>query len=158
MHFMKMLLLYFGGSFLLHLLWENAQAPLFEGYESFSQHFSICFQAAATGDMFFMLVIYLILAVVHRDQKWITRREAFSHPATWVLSSFVGMLFAIIIELRAILEHRWSYTEAMPILPFFPVGLTPVAQMIIVPLMMLLLCRWLLRKAPPSRTVRSCCR
>lgn len=155
---MKMLLFYFGGSFLLHLLWENAQAPLFANYVSFAQHFPICLRATITGDLFMVFLLYLVLALVHRDLQWLERKDVFRHPATWVLPPFIGALFAIIIELRALLEHRWSYTDAMPILPFFPVGIVPVLQMIVVPLVTLLLCRWLLKRqeiSSPSQSSQS---
>lgn len=148
-------LLSIGGSFLFHLLWENAQAPLYGGYESFSQHFPLCLRATATGDLFMMLLLYLVLALVHREGFWIEKKEVFSHPATWILPPFLGMLLATIIELRALVDHRWSYTDAMPILPFFPVGLTPVLQMAVVPLITLALLRWMHARShaasqPPS--------
>src|SRR3989344_3331066 len=98
-------LLYIVGSFLLHLAWENLQAPLFSGYESFVQHFPICLGATLTGDMFVMILLYLVLSLAHRDIRFLEKRETYSHPATWVLTPFVGVLFAIIIELRALLDH-----------------------------------------------------
>ena len=46
---------FFGYSFLLHLLWENAQAPLYEGFtDEPGQLWD--FDAIATGDMAFPLV------------------------------------------------------------------------------------------------------
>ena len=47
----------------------------------------------------------------------------------------IGFFFALGIEWRAILFDRWSYTEAMPIIPYFQVGLAPIIQMsILLPL------------------------
>lgn len=151
----KVLFLYFGSSFLLNLAWENAQAPLFGGYESFFQHFPICLRATLTGDLLMMLLLYSVLALVHRDLLWLEKREAFRHPATWVLPPVIGALFAVIIELRALLEHRWAYTEAMPLLPFFRIGLTPALQMVVVPILTLGLLWWILGRNyaashPPS--------
>ena len=71
---MKPPALFFGSSFILHLLWENLQAPLYVGYTSFSQHFWICLKATATGDLLFMLIIYAVLALVHRDLFWVANR------------------------------------------------------------------------------------
>ena len=139
---MTFFLLYLLSGFFLHLIWENAQAPLFAGFESFVQHFPICLKATLTGDLSMMLLLYFVLALVHRDLQFLEKKETFRHPVTWILPSFVGALFAVIIELRALLEHRWSYTDAMPILPFFPVGLTPVLQMIVIPLVLLWILRW----------------
>jgi hypothetical protein len=47
---------FFGYGFLLHLAWENAQAPLYEGFmENAPQHLWACIYATATGDMAFSL-------------------------------------------------------------------------------------------------------
>lgn len=134
------LVVFFGAGFLLHLLWENAQAPLFQGYESFSQHFPICLKATATGDMLFMLVIYLILTLVHRDWWCLSNPKTYRHPATWLLPMIIGLLLAISFELWAVhVDHRWQYTGGMPLVPFMKIGITPVLQMAVLPLLVLLL-------------------
>lgn len=131
---MKPILVFFGGSFLLHLLWENAQAPLFQGYDSFVQHFLICLKATATGDMLFMLVIYCALALVHQDIWWPSNPKTLRHPATWVIPPVIGVLLAASFELWAIHAARhWTYAEAMPIIPILQIGILPLLQMMIVP-------------------------
>ena len=126
--------IFFIGSFLLHLLWENAQAPFFAGYQSFSQHFPICLWGTTTGDMLAMLLIYGILIIIHRDVLWIGNRATYQHPATWVLPPFFGLLFATSFELWAIhVSHRWTYAPTMPIIPLLQIGFTPLLQMIVVP-------------------------
>jgi hypothetical protein len=131
-------LAFFGGSFLLHLLWENLQAPLYEGFTSFQQHFWICFNAI-WGDLLFMLLIYVALAIVHRDPLWIADKSTYAHPATWVISSLFGTLLAVSFELWAVyVDHRWQYTTEMPLIPVIRIGITPVLQMVIIPVLTLL--------------------
>jgi hypothetical protein len=131
--------LFFGGSFLLHLLWENLQAPLYEGFTSFRQHFWICFKAT-WGDLLFMLTIYAALALVHRDPFWIADRAAYAHTATWVIALLIGIILAVSFELWAVhVAARWQYAEAMPLLPVVQVGLTPILQMLLIPVASLLL-------------------
>ncbi|MDO8648882.1 MAG: hypothetical protein Q7R81_03800 [Candidatus Peregrinibacteria bacterium] len=131
--------LFFGGSFTLHLLWENLQAPLYEGFDSFPQHFWICFKAT-WGDLLFMLTIYAALAIVHRDPFWIADRSTYAHPATWIITLLIGVLLAVSFELWAVhIDHRWQYTEAMPLIPILQIGLTPVLQMAVIPLLTLFL-------------------
>ena len=142
---MRAFLSYLGASFLLHLVWENVQAPLFEGYVSFVQHFPICLVATATGDMTVMFVLYLLLALAHCNLRWAADTRSYAHPLTWILPPVVGALFAIIIELRAVyVFHYWSYSAAMPIVSGLGVGLTPILQMVVVPLVTLLVCQWCL--------------
>lgn len=129
-----------GISFALHLLWENIQAPFFQDYISFTQHFPICLKGTITGDMLFMLIIYAALGVVHRDPLWISNRSSYSHPATWILPIVIGILLAVNMELWALfVDQRWQYTDRMPIIPILRIGLTPVLQMIVVPFLSLLL-------------------
>jgi len=131
----KHILVFFLVSFLLHLLWENLQAPLFEGFDSFGQHFPICFYATITGDMLFTVIIYLVIALVHQDQYWVSKLKLYRHQATWILPVVVGVLIAISFELWAIyVAERWTY-GSMPIIPILQIGLTPVLQMIFVPLL-----------------------
>lgn len=137
--------IFFGSSFFFHLLWENVQAPLFAGYESFEQHFWICFRAT-WGDLLFMLTIYVALAVVHQDWLWIRHRTVYRHPATWMITLFFGLLLAANFELWAVyVNQRWQYAERMPMIPILHIGLTPVLQMMIIPLLSLLTTRSLSR-------------
>ena len=132
-------IVFFSGSFLLHLLWENLQMPLYAGFETapLQEHFWICFKATG-GDLLFMLTIYTALAVVHRDPYWIANRAAYAHPATWIVALLIGALLAVSFELWAVyVDHRWQYTEAMPLVPIVEVGLLPVLQMLVIPLVTL---------------------
>lgn len=134
-------IMFFGSSFALHLLWENLQAPLYEGFVSFQQHFWICFKATG-GDLLFMLIIYAALAVIHRDAFWFVNRAAYDHAATWMIAVLLGVLLAVSFELWAVyVAHRWQYAEAMPLLPILRIGLTPVLQMVFVPLIAFLFTR-----------------
>jgi len=131
--------IFFGGNFLLHLLWENAQAPLYAGFESFRQHFWMCLEATK-GDFFFMLTIYVALAVIHRNIFWVADRSAYAHPATWIITPLIGFLLALSSELRAVyVTEQWQYAKMMPLLPILRVGLTPVLQMLLIPLAVLFL-------------------
>jgi L-cystine uptake protein TcyP (sodium:dicarboxylate symporter family) len=101
----------------------------------------MCVFATATGDMIFMLVIYLTLAAVHSDLAWPEARPAYTHAATWLIPLVIGSLLAVSYELWAVyVEQRWSYADAMPRVPVVEVGILPLLQMIIIPFVMLLIC------------------
>mgnify|MGYP001562213277 FL=1 len=141
-HWLIPFIVYIGGSTALHLLWENLQAPLYEGFVSFQQHFWICFKATS-GDLLFMLIIYAALAIAHRNPFWVAERSAYAHPATWIITLLLGALLAVSFELWAVyVDHRWQYADAMPLLPILRIGLTPVLQMVFVPLIALLFTRF----------------
>ena len=133
---------YFGIGFLLHLAWENLQAPLYINFLSYAQHFEACLRATATGDMFAMLLIYLSLAIIHQRLFWLTDKSVYRHPATWIIPIFIGVMIAVIFELRAVYATQsWQYTDTMPLVPFLQIGITPVLQMIIIPPLTILLTR-----------------
>ncbi|OGG59139.1 hypothetical protein A3C89_01895 [Candidatus Kaiserbacteria bacterium RIFCSPHIGHO2_02_FULL_50_50] len=125
-------------SFVVHGAWENAHAPLFAGYVSILQHAPACF-LATLGDVMFTLFVYLGIALLKRDYLWISRLSA----ADAVVLMVLGLAFALGIEWRALLQGRWAYTEAMPIIPYVHIGLTPVLQMVILlPLSFVTVARW----------------
>ncbi|MBI5798737.1 MAG: hypothetical protein HZB10_02295 [Candidatus Yonathbacteria bacterium] len=113
-------------SFLLHIVWENLQAPLFAGYVSFGQHFWFCLYGTA-GDVVIALVVFLLIALLKGDMDWIRSITARDLLAL----AIIGFFIAVWIEHRALLFSTWNYAAAMPIIPYLKVGLTPVLQMVI---------------------------
>lgn len=111
-------------AFLLHVIWENAQAPLFQGYTSFSDHFSICF-LGAVGDVVITLFVFIIIALLKSDFNWI----ATLNKKDVAVLAVIGFFIAVGIEWRALLFEGWAYADAMPIVPYLRVGLLPIVQM-----------------------------
>lgn len=139
---LKLILVFFGSSFLLHLIWENAQMPLYHAPTiSLWDSFTMCLSATATGDMIFMLILYLTVAIIHRNVWWTEDQTTYKHPGTWILPVLAGVLLATSFELWAIyVDHRWVYSS-MPMIPVVRVGLTPVLQLVVIPLAVVLICR-----------------
>ena len=121
-------LLIAGVSFLLNVAWENLQAPLYQGYSNFWQHFPIC-SVASLGDVLIILVLYFVLAVINRDMLWIKKIS----KGDVILIISLGALVAVGIEKWALATLRWQYASAMPLIPYAEVGLLPVLQMIVLP-------------------------
>ena len=117
--------------------------PLFvSAHDSFWANFKMCLFATATGDMLFMLLLYLAVAVVHRDLSWLSEKSTYRHPATWVIPALIGSLLAISFELWAVhAVGRWQY-GTMPLVPILQVGVTPLLQMILIPLASIGVCGW----------------
>ena len=111
-------------TFVLHIAWENGQAPLFQGYESFVQHFPICL-IGTIGDVIFTLGVFLVISLLKNNFHWI----ATVNKKDIIVLGVLGFLFAIGVEQHALLSGAWGYTGIMPIIPYLGVGLTPVAQM-----------------------------
>lgn len=113
-------------AFVLHIIWENGQAPLFLGYSSFFQHFPICF-VGVVGDVILTLFIYWLISLLKGDFGWIARLN----KRDIIILVIIAFFWAVGIEQHTLLFGRWTYTDAMPIIPYLKVGLTPVLQMIL---------------------------
>lgn len=109
-------------AFLLHLLWENAQAPLFAGYQSFLRHFPICF-VGTIGDV---VITLFVLAFI-----WLLKKDGPQTIADFLALAIIGFIVAVAIEQHALLVIKWNYASAMPVIPWINVGLMPIIQMTI---------------------------
>lgn len=113
-------------AFIVHVIWENAQAPLFQGYASFAEHLPVC-TAGTVGDVAITLFVYVVVALLKNDFNWI----ASLNKKDVIVLAVVGFFIAVGIEWRALLFGRWAYTDAMPLIPYLKVGLTPILQMLL---------------------------
>lgn len=126
---LKTLLTVAGVSLLLNIVWENAQAPLYQEYSNFWQHLLIC-SVASLGDVLVILVLYLVLAIANRDMLWVAKMS----KKDVAISIILGALVSIGIEKWALATGRWQY-DSMPLIPYIEVGLLPVLQMSLLPLL-----------------------
>ena len=115
-------------AFILNLIWENAHAQLYIGYQGFLSFFLIGFRSTF-GDVLIILFLYYLFSSLTHDPFWF-RKNIFK---MWCL--LAGILIAIFIEINAISIGRWAYTSYMPLIPFINVGISPVLQMMILPLL-----------------------
>lgn len=116
------LLWLFSAALILNLIWENIQAPLYQPYVSFVQHFPLC-TWASLWDAGYVTVLYLGIAGINRDFFWIRRRRAMSYTLVVVVSLAVAWW----IEFDALRDGRWSYGDRMPVI--FGAGLSPLLQL-----------------------------
>lgn len=119
----------FGMAYLLSLIWENLQMPLYGGYSHFTILGIGCF-LSALWDALFICALYATIAMITKDMLWIVRMSTRQR----VIVLLLGLVFAILYEKYALFIERYSYTEAMPIIPLLDVWFTPILQMLLLPL------------------------
>ena len=121
----------------LNLAWEIAQLPLYTIFHD-GQWGQIVFAVAhcSAGDVLIALVCYLVASAVTLDLTWPWHR-----PGRGVLVAIVaGVAYTVFSEwLNVSVRGSWAYTDAMPQL--WGVGLTPLLQWLVLPLIAL----WLIR-------------
>ncbi len=114
---------------LVNYVWELVQAPLYVGMDSFKLVWWHC-GLAALGDGLLVLLIYATGWAVLRSRDW------FAHPGArgYAVMLLAGLIISVGIEWLAVfVTNRWAYTAQMPLVPLLNVGLTPVAQMLVLP-------------------------
>src|SRR5712692_9427739 len=118
-------------SFLLNLVWELAQIPLFSGMAR-AEHWTalpVCTRATL-GDVVIAETAFCVVALRAGSRRWILR----AGPATMASFVTVGIVITIILEyLGTHVLGRWIYAATMPVVPVMYVGLSPLLQWIIVP-------------------------
>lgn len=119
-------------AFLINFVWEMLQMPLFNfpSQASLAQINLVCVQASA-GDALMVVAAFWIVAGLQRDRAWIF------HPSVRSLVLFLipGIVMTIAFEAIATGPlNRWVYSEAMPTLPVLGTGVAPLAQWLILPL------------------------
>ena len=143
----ELLFLFFG--FIINLFWEIVQMPLFTSYQeaTFLGINKACIQASA-GDAVMIVVSFWILAILLKSREWIYQLNAFRIG----LFLIPGLVFTIIAEHLAIGPlGRWEYGNLMPVLPFFGTGVVPIAQWVVIPVLVL----WAVRKQLSRYEARS---
>lgn len=114
---------------LANYMWELLQSPFYAGMQINARTFGHCF-LASLGDGVIVLFIYFL--------DWLTfrRREPSGPPARWRLAAMLstGFVVGAMVEWIGVYAlHRWSYNDAMPMLPVLRIGLMPILQLVILP-------------------------
>lgn len=115
-------------SFVLHSIWEMSQMAAYKDLAGrpFLETAVRC-TPATLGDVVITFWIYVIGALAAKTLSWGLRPRW----NVYLTLALLGAVHAIWIEQAATASGRWNYTNSMPILPGFDVGLWPVLQLVI---------------------------
>lgn len=135
---------------LANLVWEGAQLPLYTIWTDGSPA-EIAFAAlhCTGGDLLIGASSLLGALLLAGHPAWPAQR--FWVTAMWAIAA--GFAYTIYSEIyNTQIRGSWSYRDIMPTLPWIGVGLSPLAQWIVIPVAAFL---WLQRRLPaPSRPTR----
>ena len=122
----------------LNYVWEIAQGFLYVGMDYTQGIWWHCF-VASLGDGLLVWIIFLIGWAAFRRSDWFVRPN-FGHYTVMLAT---GLAIGIAVEWVAVhLLRRWSYTDAMPLLPG-GIGLVPILQMLLIPpVIFAIVARW----------------
>lgn len=139
-----------GFGFLTHFVWEMLQVPWFTGMTEASHGVVVWLCTRATGgDVLILLAGFWLASLACGHRQWLFRGEL--KPALIVIAT--GIVLTIVLEWLATGPlDRWSYADAMPVVPLVGVGLAPLLQWLLLPPLILWLTR---RHLLGAATIRS---
>lgn len=127
-------------SFLLHFVWEFVQVPVFAGMAEMAHWEAIKLCMSATfGDVGFALTAFWIASLAARSRNWLLR------PQRLQILIFMGVGIALTVGFEYYYTNvslRWTYSDAMSLVPPFGTGLSPLMQWLIIPPLVI----WLTRR------------
>jgi len=137
-------------SFLLHFVWEFVQVPTYAGMAEMNHWEAIKLCMSATfGDVGFALTAFWTASMVAPSRDWLL------NPGRLPVAVFiaVGILLTIGFEYYYTnVSLRWTYSDAMPLVPPFGTGLSPLLQWLVIPPLVVWLTR---RHLLGSRAIRA---
>ena len=128
-------------SFILNEGWELLQMPLYEQPIYKMGHIAFC-TLGALADMIMVLLLYGCFGFIYKNAFWIWE-------SNWVRICVVmltGAVGAALSEKRHLLIGSWAYDQSMPIVPFVNVGLSPVLQFSLLPVITYFLSFYIISK------------
>jgi hypothetical protein len=128
---------------LLHFIWELAQLPLYTIFrEGSSAQIAFAIAHCTGGDVLIALGTYVVAAGAMGSWRWPAARAA----AGWTVLVAAGIVYTAFSEwLNVSVRGSWGYSPAMPTIS--GIGLSPLAQWVVVPAVALAL----LRRRLPGR-------
>jgi hypothetical protein len=135
----------------LNLVWEIFQLPLYTiYYEADPRVIAYAVAHCTLGDALIALSSYLLAAAATRSWDWPVDRAA---PGAAV-AVVAGLAYTALSEwLNVSVRGSWAYTPAMPQL--FGLGLSPLLQWLVLPLVGLLIFRALERRTIDLDQIRT---
>lgn len=114
--------------FLLNLIWESLHVRLYVSHLNVESVLLLVF-IATVGDV--LLTFVAIWVVVRMKNKFNWPNQT----TVYLLLAVIGLVLAFLIEKFAFTLGWWEYKDAMPIIPYLKVGLSPLIQLtILIPL------------------------
>jgi hypothetical protein len=118
-------------SFLLHFVWEFLQVPAYAGMAAIDHWDGVKLCLSATvGDTGLAVTAFWAASVAARTRYWIVR----PCPRDLLIFVATGIVLTIGFEYyHTNVSLRWTYADAMPVVPPFGTGLVPLLQWTLIP-------------------------
>ena len=140
-------------AFFLHFFWEVVHTYFYTLKGSAFNTMLYGWLHCTWGDVMITIGSFWLVSLMSRTRRWFLRLN----KVNFIGFIAVGVFYTSFSEwVNVHIFRSWGYSEAMPMIPWIKVGLTPVLQWMVIPLVVILLVRhhFLLhyrRYDPPSK-------
>ena len=117
-------------AFLLNFAWEFIQIPFYKNAVYDINHIAFC-ALGSLADVLMVLLLYFGIAWIFKNPFWIQPLKLYRV----VILVLIGGAGAVLSEMRHLSLGSWGYDDSMPIIPVAHVGIAPVLQFMILPLL-----------------------
>ena len=132
-----------------NLIWETLHLPLYTIWNTGTLREKLFAVVHCTGgDVLIALASLALALVIGADRTWPKR----GWKRVVLLTVCFGVVYTIFSEwLNIVVRASWAYSELMPVIPVVGIGLSPLLEWIIVPLLAFNLAR----RSASARSVKS---
>lgn len=114
-----------------NLVWEFAHMPLYTLWQTGTPD-EIAFAAVhcTGGDILIALAAFMVALLLFGTQRW--PDQGYRRVAAATVT--IGLGYTLFSEwLNIVIREAWAYSDLMPVVPVLDVGLSPLAQWIVIP-------------------------
>ena len=114
-----------------NVVWETAQAPLYTIWHTArASEVVLAIMHCSAGDILIATVALVAALTLVGSSAWPGQRFG----AVLAATVFFGAGYAVYSEyVNTAIRQNWTYTRWMPTLPWLGIGLTPLAQWLVIP-------------------------
>ena len=125
-------------AFFLNFFWEVVHTYFYTMKDSgFSTMLYGWFHCTG-GDVMITLGSFWLVSLISWNRRWFLKLNR----VNFVGFIMAGVVYTFLSErLNVYVFKSWSYSEAMPVIPWFKVGLTPILQWLLIPPVVILMVR-----------------
>lgn len=106
----------------LHVIWRNTDLPFFINFDDEFVGGEVVVLVSAIADTVLTMLVVAAIGFVKLDRAWLKTARLADMNALAV----IGFSLALVIELKSVALHQWTYAEAMPTV--IGTGLSPLLQ------------------------------
>ena len=114
-------------AFALNLVWEFAHSPLYDWNTAplrpETGFYISRILLSTLGDGVLMILIFAFTSLINKTTQWIENPRA----TDYLLISALGLVLAVLIEIKAKVLNQWTYTNSMPTIA--GIGISPLLQL-----------------------------